>query len=74
VSFASITLRMSRSSHTRLSTMEWRLLAVSPPEGVRQLLSIARRRTFRPDPTSRPTARATYWRSASSFFSSARSR
>jgi CRP/FNR family cyclic AMP-dependent transcriptional regulator len=36
---------MSRSSQ-RLNAVEWPLLADLPPEDVRQLLSIARRRTF----------------------------
>jgi len=45
VSFACATLRMSRSLH-RLRTVEWPLLADLPPEDVRELLSIARRRTF----------------------------
>jgi CRP-like cAMP-binding protein len=44
-SFARTTLRMSRASQ-RLSAVEWPLLAGLPAEDVRQLLSIARRRTF----------------------------
>jgi CRP/FNR family transcriptional regulator, cyclic AMP receptor protein len=45
VSFACVTLRMSRPLHT-LQIVEWPLLADLPPEDVRRLLSIARRRTF----------------------------
>ncbi len=45
MSFAGATLRMSPSLHT-LERMEWPLLADLPPDDVRQLLSVARRRTF----------------------------
>ena len=45
VSFACATLRMSRSLH-RLRLMEWPLLTDLPADDVRELLAIARRRTF----------------------------